>query len=86
MHPVQPHQLGLFVGGPGGLGDVGAEVVVPTLAALLAHPALDMLCELHPVVRAVLGHQLRDERILLRRPGAAGADQQLGAASAGTLQ
>lgn len=48
--------------GPGGLLDLGVEVVVPTFAALLADAALQVLGDHRPALRAILVHELDDLR------------------------
>ena len=45
---------------PAGLLHLGVEVVVPALTALLAQPALQVLGNQRPLLRAVLLDQLDD--------------------------
>jgi len=55
--PVLGDQLDLLVGRPGGLGDVGPQLVVPALAQLLADAARKLGHQPRPVALA----QLRDQ-------------------------
>lgn len=52
--------------GPAGLLHLGVEVVVPALTTLLSQPALQVLGNQRPLLRAVLLHQLDD---LGNKPG-----------------
>ena len=50
----------VFLRGPLLLAHVGAQVVVPALAALLAHAPLELDSDRAPVARAELLHELRE--------------------------
>lgn len=62
---VAQHLVGLpddavLLLGPAGLLHLGIEVVVPALTALLPQPALQVLGDQRPLLRAVLLNQLND--------------------------
>ena len=66
---VHQEQDPLFLLVPVDLLDARVEVVVPALAALLAHSAVQMLRDEGPLLRPVGHHELEDTPVLLRRPG-----------------
>lgn len=51
--------------GPSCLLDVGVQVVVPSLATLLAYPALEVSRDQRPLLRPVLVYQLHYRLVLL---------------------
>ena len=58
----------VLLDGPVALLDLGADLVLPALAALLSSPPLDQLGDLGPVPLAKLGHGLCELLIHLDRP------------------
>jgi len=67
---VGEDQLAVLVAAPLLALDLGVEVVVPALAALLADAARELLRNLGPLLSAQLADELDDLGILLRRPRA----------------
>ena len=67
---VRDDQLTVLVCAPLLALDLGVEVVVPALAALLADAARELLRNLGPLLSAQLADELDDLGILLRRPRA----------------
>ena len=73
--PLVPHQRVLNQNqavlrlGPRRLANVGVEVVVPSLPALLPDPAGQMARNLAPLLGTQPSNQLHDELVLLLRPG-----------------
>lgn len=51
---------------PGRLVDIGVQVVVPALPALLANASRQLLRDLRPLLRADLAHQVDDCLVLLQ--------------------
>ena len=66
---VHQEQDPLFLLVPVDLLDARVEVVVPALAALLAHSAVQVLRDEGPLLRPVGHHKLEDTPVFLRCPG-----------------
>lgn len=60
--------LVLFLGPPI-LLDVGVEVIVPALAALLSDASLNVMSDLAPILSTVDAHHIDETAVLLLRPG-----------------
>lgn len=69
VRSVSQEENPLLMQHPFNFEDVGVEVVVPSLAALLAQTALDELSDEGPALRPVLLNQLAHQIVLLLCPG-----------------
>lgn len=66
---VQPNDLLVFLGGPFVLLDVGVQVVVPALAALLSDAPWECLRDVRPVLGSELFNIFREFLVFLGCPG-----------------
>ena len=69
VQAVRLHDRDVFFLGPALFLDVGVQVVVPALAALLADAAGQLLRDERPVLRPVVPDHLLHQLVLILRPG-----------------